>query len=125
MGPACLDKIKGKNRTNKQRITGTPLLETPLLSVEELWVLQVPWPGFLFPPSHSEITTVKQKTQNINFLSILIIHSFTTVECASSIRDRRTAHFQVFKVQISGTDENDFVLSLVLVPKFRHQISEL
>lgn len=65
MGQACLDKIKGKNRTNKQRIIGTPLLETPLLSVEELWVLQVPWPGFLFPPSHSEITTVKQKTQNI------------------------------------------------------------
>ena len=104
MGPACLDKIKGKNRTNKQRTRGTPLLETPLLSVEELWVLQVPWPGFLLPPFRSEITTVKEKTHNINFLSILKIHliSFTTLECASSIRNRITAYFQVFKVQRSS-----------------------
>ena len=80
------------------------MLETTLLSVEELWVLQMPWPGFLLPPSRYEITTVKEKTHNINFLSILIINliSFTTVECASSIRNRRTAYFQVFKVQRSS-----------------------
>ena len=103
MGPACLDKIKGKKKQTNRGLEAHLCLRRHYCPWRNCG-LQMPWPGFLIPPSRSEITTVKEKTHNINFLSILKIHliSFTTLECASSIRNRRKAYFQVFKVQRSS-----------------------
>lgn len=122
-GPACLDKIsrfyrETNKQTNKQRTSGSLLFETPMLSVEELWVLQVPWPRFLLPPSHSEITTVKQKTHNINSFSILVLRltSIKTAGFTLSIMDPGTPHFRVLTTQRSATDDRLFALSFVRTP---------